>query len=165
MLLMQYNDNIPAVFGFPLVIPHQRRRGGTEEEEERRTEGESGALFLATLGCFCPPLSVRLSPLFLPSSCPPCQACCLLHNPGSSLHFSCIYSWIKVCVFYFVLAAWKCQLTFEMWCYQFGASMKQTTAVNVILPQTERQRHQLSAKMCYRANRLHGHIYKHLAAD
>lgn len=34
MLLMQYNDNIPAVFGFPRVIPHQRR-GGTEEDRGR----------------------------------------------------------------------------------------------------------------------------------
>lgn len=33
MLLMQCNDNIPAVFGFPWVIPHQRR-GGTDEEED-----------------------------------------------------------------------------------------------------------------------------------
>lgn len=36
MLLMQYNDNIPAVFGFPPVIPHQRKAG---EEEEERTRG------------------------------------------------------------------------------------------------------------------------------
>ena len=34
MLLMQYNDNIPAVFGFPPVIPHQRR--GMKEEDRRK---------------------------------------------------------------------------------------------------------------------------------
>lgn len=52
MLLMQYNDNIPAVFGFPLVIPHQRRGG---MEEEGREEGYwGGELFLATSDCFRP---------------------------------------------------------------------------------------------------------------
>ena len=42
MLLMQYNDNIPAVFGFPLVIPHQRR-GGMEEERRTKRGGQGGA--------------------------------------------------------------------------------------------------------------------------
>lgn len=36
---MQYNDNIPAVFGFPLVIPHQRRGGPEEEGREEEYGG------------------------------------------------------------------------------------------------------------------------------
>lgn len=60
MLLMQYNDNIPAVFGFPRVIPHQRR-GGTEEEEEDRGEHTVlgyGRLFLS----FSPSLFLFIVP-------------------------------------------------------------------------------------------------------
>lgn len=44
MLLMQYNDNIPAVFGFPRVSPHQRR--GLQEEDR------ASALFWQRLAVF-----------------------------------------------------------------------------------------------------------------
>ncbi len=47
MLLMQYNDNIPAVFGFPLVIPHQRRGGREEEDMGERTVLGNALLFLS----------------------------------------------------------------------------------------------------------------------
>lgn len=43
MLLMQYNDNIPAVFGFPRVSPHQRR--GLQEDR-------ASALFWQRLAVF-----------------------------------------------------------------------------------------------------------------
>lgn len=49
MLLMQYNDNIPAVFGFPQVIPHQRRRTG------EHTVPGNGWLFLSFLLLTVPP--------------------------------------------------------------------------------------------------------------
>lgn len=44
---MQYNDNIPAVFGLPLVIP-QPGRGGTENGEEKITVLGNGGLFLCS---------------------------------------------------------------------------------------------------------------------
>lgn len=69
MLLMQYNDNIPAVFGFPRVIPHQRRG---LQEEDRRTGGVhfSGSveLFLS----FPPSLLSVLSVSFFIVSSQPC---------------------------------------------------------------------------------------------
>lgn len=89
MLLMQYNDNIPAVFGFPLVIPHQRRGGA--EEEERRT----GGTVLGNAGLFLsiPPSLLFTAPSFLLSSR---QACCLPQGQGKIVHS--VYFNAPVCI-------------------------------------------------------------------
>lgn len=135
MLLMQYNDNIPAVFGFPLVIPHQRRGG--MEEEERRTGGS--ALFLAMLGCFCPFLHL-FSSLLLPSCCPPCQACCLPQGQGKIVHS--VYFNASVCIHGLKYVLWgfltkitcKCRVSNKYSnFYKSGMGMKQTSAVNPII--------------------------------
>lgn len=109
MLLMQYNDNIPAVFGFPLVIPHQR--GGTEEEEKREERGggqrEGEHTVLGNAWLFLSPLLVLIiiiiispffSLLFLPSSCPPSQACGRLRGQNEAETKSTVCLYMPVCI-------------------------------------------------------------------
>lgn len=112
MLLMQYNDNIPAVFGFPRVIPHQRR-GGTKEEEDRgRT-----LLFWPQLAVF---VLLAVSLLFIvPPSSP-------VSTTGT------VYLAASVCIIEQQHIIVGC---FFFWLYQFGTCMgkKQITAINVFL--------------------------------
>lgn len=70
MLLMQYNDNIPAVFGFPPVIPHQRK-GGMEEEDRRKGGVHCSWQRLAIFVLFCSSsfFPLRFLTLSIPPSC------------------------------------------------------------------------------------------------
>lgn len=72
MLLVQYNDNILAVFGFPLVIPHQKGGGRRKEQQREHIVTSKVWLFLSFF-----------SPLVLP-----CQGWCQLQSRLLSV-FSC----------------------------------------------------------------------------
>lgn len=141
MLLMQYNDNIPAVFGFPLVIPHQRR-GGMEEEE--RGQGEYTVLGNAWLFLSFSPSLLSCPHCSFLHSCPLRQACCPLQL-GLNIEFNSLFLSIItdkgyiVGVFYFgmplkMICLLSVDLSLQIQFYHLGTGMKETTAINQIIP-------------------------------
>lgn len=129
MLLVQYNDNILAMFGFPLVIPHQK--GGGRRREQLGEHIVTGKVWLFLSFSLSLPFSLHWSSLVRPGvnykpSC--CQYSCVkAHNHGL---FSICVTTVDV-------------MSLHSFFNQFGKGMRQITAANLIIPQakhfTERQ--------------------------